>query len=249
MISTKYKDKVAIISLDREVTNALNLQLLNELSEALNHVKQDAGTQSLVLTSSNDKFFSIGFDIPQLIHLPKEEFGYFYKTFNQVYTDLLRFPKPTVAAITGHATAGGCILALCCDYRFIAEGRKLMGLNEVKLGVPVPYPVACVLTQIVGARIAREIMYTGDFYPPEDLFQMGMVDQVLPLGQVLPQSMEKARLLGALPQEAFSSIKRNLLEPVEAQILGQVEGKEQLFIDLWYSEDVRQRLREAVEKF
>ena len=72
-------------------------------------------------------------------------------------------------------------MALCCDYRFIAEGRKLMGLNEVKLGVPVPYLGDCILRHLVGARHARDIMDTGDFYHPEVLLQMGMVDQALPL--------------------------------------------------------------------
>lgn len=78
------------------------------------------------------------------------------------YLALYTLPKPVVAAITGHAIAGGCILALCCDYRFISEGRKLMGLNEVKLGVPVPYLADRVLHALVGTRYAREIIESGE---------------------------------------------------------------------------------------
>ena len=98
---------------------------------------------------------------------------------------LFTFPKPTAAAISGHAIAGGCILTLCCDYRYIAEGRKLMGLNEIKLGVPVPYVADCILRSLVGFRHAREIMESGDFYQPETSFQKGLVDAVLPLENVL----------------------------------------------------------------
>jgi len=162
---------------------------------------------------------------------------------------LYRWPKPTVAAIPGHATAGGCILALCCDYRFITEGRKLMGLNEIKLGVPVPYPADCILRQVVGTENAREIMDTGEFYPPEKLLQMGMVDQVLPLDQVLPKAIEKARLEGALPDETFGLSKRSRVGKIEAQILERLAEQEQLFVERWYSDETRERLREAMKKF
>jgi enoyl-CoA hydratase/carnithine racemase len=249
MISLEHHDKVAVIKLDRDVTNALNLQLVSELAETLGRVKGDSGVGGLVLGSANEKFLSIGFDIPQLFELAEEDFRFFYQAFNRLCLDLYTLPKPTVAAITGHAIAGGCILALCCDYRFIAQGRKLMGLNEVKLGVPVPYPADCALRYLVGVRHAREMVDTGEFYRPEALCHMGMVDQVLPLEQVLPASIEKARLLGALPQKAFGLIKRNRVEAVEAQVLAHLEEKEQLFVERWYSAEARGRLKGAMERF
>jgi enoyl-CoA hydratase/carnithine racemase len=249
MLSIDYHDTVAVVKLKREVTNALNLELLNQLADILHRVKHDPNTRGLVLASSNEKFFSIGFDIPHLFELSREDFGLFYTTYNRVCLDLYTLPKPTVAAITGHAIAGGCILTLCCDYRFIAEGRKLMGVNEIKLGVHVPYPGDYVLRQIVGARTARDAMESGEFYPSEQLLERGMVDQVLPLEQVLPASIEKAQSLGAFPQEAFAVIKRNRVETVEAQIRARLEEKERFFIECWYSDETRQLLREAMEKF
>ena len=96
---------------------------------------------------------------------------------------------------------------------------------------------------------ARDMMDAGEFYQPEELLQMGVVDQVLPLEQVLPKSIEKARLLGGLPQEAFAMIKRNRVGTVEAEILTHLEEKEQFFIECWYSDEARERLRKAMEKF
>ncbi len=249
MIRIEHHGEVAIVKLDRGVTNTIDLQLVEELSETLQGVTHDPGVHSLVLGSSNERFFSIGFDIPQLFGLARQDFKFFYQTFNRVCMDLYTLPKPTIAAITGHAIAGGCILALCCDYRFIAQGRKLMGLNEIRLGVPVPYLADCVLRHIVGVRYARDIMDIGEFYQPEESLQMGIVDQVLPLEQVLPKSIEKARLLGGSPQEAFAMIKRNRVERVEAQVLTRLEEKERFFVDRWYSDEARERLREAMEKF
>ena len=249
MIRIEHHGEVAIVKLDRGVTNTIDLQLVEELSETLQGVTHDPGVHSLVLGSSNERFFSIGFDIPQLFGLARQDFKFFYQTFNRVCMDLYTLPKPTIAAITGHVIAGGCILALCCDYRFIARGRKLMGLNEIRLGVPVPYLADCILRHVVGVRYAREITDTGEFYQPEESLQMGIVDQVLPLEQVLPKSVEKARLLGALPQEPFAMIKRNRVERVEAQVLTRLEEKERFFVDRWYSDEARERLREAMERF
>jgi len=249
LIRIEYRDEVVTLKLGRGITNALNLQLVNQLAENLRKVRDDSDVHSLVLGSSNEKFFSIGFDIPELFELAKEDFCVFYQAFNRVCMDLYTLPKPTIAAITGHAIAGGCILALCCDYRFIAEGRKLMGLNEIKLGIPVPYPGDCILRHIAGTRNAREIMGTGEFYRPEELLHIGMVDQVLSLEQVLPKSIEKAKLLGALPYAAFGMIKRNRVEIVEAQVLTRLAEKEQFFIECWYSDEARERLKEAIKKF
>jgi enoyl-CoA hydratase/carnithine racemase len=249
MISMEYHDKVAVMALSRGVTNAIDLQLVSEFAERLQSVRHDADVRSLVLVSSNEKFFSIGFDIPQLYALPREDFQVFYKAFNQACLDLYTLPKPTVAAITGHAIAGGCILALCCDYRFIAQGRKLMGLNEIRLGVPVPYLADCALRHLVGVRHARQIVDTGEFYGPERLLDMGVVDRVLPLEQVLPQAIDTAASLGALPQAAFGLIKCNRVEAVEAQVLAHLEEKAKIFIERWYSDEAREYLREAMEKF
>ena len=248
-ITVDYQDTVVIVKLSRGVTNVLDMELVKELGEFLERVQQDSRVSALVLGSSNDKFLSIGFDIPQMFELPREDFSTFFGEFNRVCLSLYTLPKPTIAAITGHAVAGGCILALCCDYRFIAEGRKLMGLNEIKLGVPVPYLIDCVLRYTVGTRYARQIMDTGEFYGPEDSLRMGLVDEVLPVGEVMAKATERARLLGAWPREAFAMIKRNRVEEIEQRVLAQREEKERLFVDCWYSDEARQRLREAIDKF
>jgi len=247
MIQTEYHEEVVLIKLAHGITNALNLELINELSESLQKAIQD-NVRGLVLTSSNEKFFSIGHDLRNLYELSKEDFTLFYEAFNQFCIDLFTSPIPTVAAITGHAIAGGCALTLCCDYRFIAEGRKLMGFNVVRLGIPVPYTVMCILQNIVGYRTARDIADSGEFYPSKNLLRMGMVDCVLPLEEVVPKAIEKAQLLGRLPQNAFAITKRDRTESIKAQILARLKEKEELFIECWYSEEGRRLLGEAMER-
>jgi enoyl-CoA hydratase/carnithine racemase len=249
MILVEHQDNVAIVKLQRGVTNPLDRGLVDQLGRTLQRVGGDPAVRSVVLGSASDKFFSIGFDIPQLFELARPEFATYYQAFNRVCLDLFTLSKPTVAAITGHAIAGGCILALCCDYRLIADGRKLMGLNEIKLGVPVPYVADRILRDLVGGRHARQIVESGQFYLPDESLSLGLVDQVCPVDQVLPQSIGRAALLGSLSSEAFALIKRNRVERVEAEILARLEDKEQLFVERWYSEEARGRLREAMAKF
>ena len=231
------------------MTNALSLDLLNELAETLQRLRNDPGCHGIVLGSTNSKFFSIGFDLPHLYGLPREEFEIFYRRFNEVCLELYTMPKPTVAAITGHAIAGGCILALCCDYRIIADGRKLIGLNEVKLGVPVPFLADCVLRSLVGTRTARDIMEIGEFYPADDALKIGLVDQMLPFEQVLPAAVEKTQTLGSSPQKAFAMVKRNRAKPIEAEVLSCLDEKTKDFVECWFSGEARDRLGEAVKKF
>jgi 3,2-trans-enoyl-CoA isomerase len=248
-ISVEHRGAVAVVKLERDITNALNLECVTALGEVIQDVKIDSGVRGVVLASANDKIFSLGFDIPWLYDLGQDDFEHFFTTFNRVCLALYTLPKPTVAAMTGHTIAGGCILALCCDYRFIAEGRKLMTLNEIRLGVPVPYLPDCILHQLLGMKGAREVLETGDFYPPEKLLQMGMVDEVLPLNEVLPRALEKAETLGAMPPKAFAAIKRNRVEMIEARVLEHGEEKARAFVECWYSEDARRLLREAMKKF
>jgi len=248
-IHVDFDENTAVVMLNRGVTNALSPRLLSELHEVLQSISDHPTVHALVLTSTNEKFFSIGFDIPRLLQLPREDLAGFYKSFNEVCLLLYGLPKPTIAAIPGHAIAGGCILALCCDWRLISEGRKLMGLNEVKLGVPVPYPATCILGDLVGARYAREIMETGELFDPERLQRMGIVDHVLPIEEVLPKAMETAETLGAHPADAFAMIKNNRVIPIIAKVRTLLAEKEKSFVAHWYSDEARLRLMEAAKKF
>lgn len=248
-IALDYDDDVCIVKLNRGVTNPINPKLVSELSIILNDLKLDPEILSIVLTSNNQKMFSLGLDIPELYALSREEFYVFLRSFDRMCLDLFSIPKATVTAIPGHAIAGGCILALCSDYHFISSGRALMGVNEVKLGVPVPEPAHSIIQDLVGSRIARELCESGDFHPPEALLTMGLVDRICDPGDLLVEAIEKARKLGSLPQDAYRMIKRNRTDPVIGRVLPSLQAKEDYFMDCWFSEPVRENLREAMKKF
>jgi enoyl-CoA hydratase/carnithine racemase len=248
-LSIESLDRIAIVKLDRAVTNAIDGEMLDDLSATMNSLALDEKVQGVVLTSSNDKFFSIGLDIPLLFEFDVDQFQSFYRHFNQVCVELLRFPKPLVAALSGHAIAGGYIFALCCDYRLIAEGRKLVGLNEIKLGVPVPYVADSMLRTLIGFSKARQVMDQGVFYEPYDARQIGLVDEIYPAEDLVERTVKCVGGLTENDPRAFTAIKLNRLEPVLADIDSHIESQEALFVDMWFSNETRIRLKEAIKKF
>ncbi|OGO27233.1 MAG: hypothetical protein A2Z16_02840 [Chloroflexi bacterium RBG_16_54_18] len=248
-IRVQRHERIVVVSLLKGVINAIDGSLVEQLSGALSAAEKDPDVQGIVLSSSNDKFFSIGFDIPQLYNLSRDEFVSFYRSFNALCIQLYSLPKPSVAAITGHAIAVGCILALCCDRRIIAEGRKLMGLNEIKLGVPVPFVAECIVRQLVSSRHARGILETGAFYQPEQLLQMGLVDAIEPAGQVLERAVETVQSYETIPPGAYAAIKQSRVEEVKEQVTAKLDERNRIFIECWYSPAARHLLQKAMEKF
>ncbi len=240
---------MAVVSLDKGVTNPLGSTLVAELAGVIGRVRDDTEALAMVLTSESDRFFSIGLDLPELIEMDRERFMGFIQMYDRTCLDLYGLPKPTVVAIKGHATAGGAILALCGDHRIISSGRKVMGLNEVKLGVTIPFPADRILRDLVGGRTASRVMEMGEFYGPEELLGLGMVDEVVPPDEVMRTAMELATSLASSSAEAYAAIKRNRTTPVLAEIEAGLVERQAEFVDMWYSPHAREQLELAKEKF
>ena len=249
MVKVENWDGVALLRLDNGAANPLNMELLTELRRAVKLAGRDESVKALVLDSASEKFLSIGFDIPALFPLDREKMRVFFRFFNITAMELFRSPKPSVAAIRGHAVAGGCILALACDRRYIAEGKTLMGLNEVKLGVPVPCLPDRITRDLAGTRMAREILEEGEFYLPERSLAMGLVDSVLPADQVQGVALAEAERLGDLPAEAFALIKGEYTREVAAHVEKRQAEMEEEFLDRWFAPAARAQLEAAMENY
>ncbi len=246
MIKIEDRENVAILRLENEVTNAISPALVEGLSAAVNQIKDEF--RGMILAGGG-KFFSIGFDLPELRKLDRPGMTDFFYSFNQVVFEIYTLPIPTACAITGHAIAGGTIFSLSCDYRFLASGRKLMGLNEVKLGVPVPYLCDLMLRQIAGDRAATEMVYSGEFIEPDKALEIGLIDEILPHGKVENRALEKISELATLPQQAFAAIKSNRVEAIRLAYEKNNKVKNEIFLDCWFSQPVQELLTKAAEKF
>ena len=237
---------VAILRLNNGVTNAISPELMDDLADALDQTKEEF--KGLILAGGS-KFFSIGFDLPTLLQLDRPAMADFYFKFNRTALDLYTVPLPTASAIAGHAIAGGTILALTADFRFASSGRKLMGLNEVKIGVPVPYLADLMLRQIVGDRAATELNYRGDFLEAEQAQKIGLLDGICSPEELDQKAIEKVADLAVLPPYGFALIKANRVEEIQSRFNEKGRVKIGLFLDCWFNPAVQELLKEAAKKF
>ncbi len=245
-ITVSMQGEIAVLQLNNGVTNAISSELVNDFASALTQIRGSA--RGLVLTG-NQKFFSIGFNLPELIQFDHATMSDFLTRFDQLCFDLYTLPMPTVCAMTGHAIAGGNVLALTCDFRFAAEGKKLIGLNEATIGLPVPYLPDLILRQVVGDRAATEMMYHGQFLPSSQAAEIGLIDVVLPLAEVEEQAIAKLNTLAAQPHGAFTIIKENRTETVVRNYELYNRTKLTRMLECWFDEPVQKLLKDAAQSF
>lgn len=237
---------VAVLRLQNGVINAINPQMVDELSRAVGTVRREARG---VVLSGREKFFCIGFDLPELLNLKQDSMARFFDSFNALCLELFALPLPTACAVSGHAIAGGCILALTCDYRFAAQGKTQLGLNEIQLGIPVPYLADMLLRDIVGSRNAGEMIYRGRFMPVADARDIGLIDEIVAVDELEARAVDNIAELAGLSQDAFAEAKANRIEPIRRRYENEHAAKADAFLRCWFSPPVQELLLEASKKF
>lgn len=163
--------------------------------------------------------------------------------FTNLYTDLFLFPKPVVAALNGHTIAGGCMLALACDSRIMAEGRGKISLNEIAFGSSVFAGSTEMLRFWIGSAHATRVLYSGAMYSAEEAMGFGLVDGVTGQGNLLVQSRKAASDLTPEYLPAFSSIKALLRNPVAREMRKRERKSIEAFVDIWYSQPTWKNLQ------
>jgi Delta3-Delta2-enoyl-CoA isomerase len=236
-------DGIAEVRLERGKVNALDERVVDELASCLRDLAQDSAGPPIVLRGSG-RFFSFGFDIPHFLGFSKAAFSAFVASFTSLYRDIFLHPRPVVAALNGHAVAGGCMLATACDARVMVTGKAKIGLNEIGFGSSVFAGSVDMLTFWVGARRAQQILYSGALYPAEEARALRLVDVVTDEAGLRDAAREVARDLAARDAAAFRSIKGLLRRPIAEAMLAREPRSIEEFVDIWYSEPTWKRLQE-----
>lgn len=237
---------IGVLRLANGITNAIGSALIGDLTDALGEVR--SRFRGCVL-AGGDKFFSIGLDLPALLELDRASMSRFWDSFDQLVLDLLTMPLPAAAAIEGHATAGGTILALTADYRFISRGRRLMGLNEVNIGVPVPYLAGLMLRRLVDDRSATEMLYRGELMEPAAAHRIGLVDGICEPGEAVAAAVKAIEPLADKPSAALRIIKENRIGGIRDKFEKRREAKKEQMLDCWFRPEVQEMLQRASAKF
>ena len=245
MIEVKDLDGVRTLKLAHGKVSAIDL----ELGEALSAAIADAAATSVkaVIITGSGSSFSAGVDLFRLIQDGPD----YARRFIPVLDDLLRaaltFPKPMVAAINGHAIAGGCILAAACDHRIMTEGNGRIGIPELAVGVPFP----ALPMQIIAARLGdgplRDLVFSGRTVQIDEAKALGLIDEKCPAGMLLDRATEVAQKLAAIPARTFALTKESFYSPILERANQSADLNERV-VDAWMQPDTYDTIRRYLEK-
>jgi len=242
------KDGYAIIQINRGKVNAINFQMVEELSKAFHSFKEEEAIRGVILTGI-PHFFTAGLDVIGLYSYDEATIKKFMVAFGELYLALVKFPKPLIAAITGHAPAGGTVFAIACDYRVMADGDKYtIGLNEILVNIGLSEDIINGYSFWLGKGIAARLLLKGTLMNAKEAQSVGFVEEVCPLAEVLDRAEQQMkRYLQAEPQ-IFKSIKSKARKPWLSQLgnNGEAELKENL--EIWWKPEVRARMKGFVER-
>jgi len=240
------------IRLARAPVNALNTDLCRALILALNTAVAE-GVHGIVL-SGNEKVFSAGLDVPHLMSHGEDRHALLdsWHAFFGVARTLAESRVPVVAALTGHSPAGGCVLALCCDYRIMARSPDpvrpfAIGLNETQVGLVAPEGIQQLLRRVVGIYRAERLLVAGELVPADRALEIGLIDELVAGNEVVPRAVDWLQRLLQLPMHPMlqtrSIARADLVAALHADNI-QMDR----FIEAWYSPDTQTALRALIAK-
>jgi len=240
------RGEIAVIRMTGVRANAMSQALLDGLIAAIDEV--EAGDAHAVVIAGTGKAFSAGLSLPELIDLERDAMRAFMDHLKVAMQRILTFPRPVVAAVNGHAIAGGCVLATQCDVRLMADGPGRIGLNEVQLGVGLPAAVLEPLRARLPATSLTAVALEGKLFAPAEALRIGLVDAVVPPELLLDRAIDRAAALAVAPRPAYAQVKAALLRPVLEAIDRTDEVERERWLDTWYSLPARLLLREVVDR-
>lgn len=246
LISRHSHGDVLELELARAPVNALDPQLVAELLEAVRTAPAQ-GARGLVL-SGRPGMFSAGLDVPALLQLQRPQMQAFWRDYVNLCAALARSPVPVVAALTGHSPAGGAVLAIMCDYRVMAEGDFIIGLNEVQIGLVVPEFIQHALRRLVGTYRAERLVMSGAMPTTAQALQVGLVDEAVAAEEVVPRSVAWAQELLALPADAVAQTRQLARADLTTLFDEDIGAHVAPFLDIWFSNEAQSALHGLVAR-
>jgi enoyl-CoA hydratase len=192
--------------------NAMDIELLESLTTTFQSLAISNAVGAAVLTGTGS-VFSAGVDLKRLIGEPPAYLDRFFPALRKLFFEAFIFPKPLVGAINGHALAGGCVLASCCDYRLLSREAKI-GMPELRVGLPLPPEGIEILRFVAATQHLQRIVTSGKTFVNESAVTAGLADESVPADVVRSRAKEIAHELLSIPANVFHLSKRQIRQPV-----------------------------------
>lgn len=237
---------VGTIRLDRPKVNALNEQVIRELGAIVEDLRSSEDVRSVVVWGG-ERVFAAGADVKQMTDLDAVQMFRYIGGFQDVLTRLERLPQITIAAINGYALGGGCELSMACDYRICAEDSKL-GQPEILLGIIPGAGGTQRLSRLVGIGRAKDIIYTGRFVDADEALTIGLVQNVVPAGDVYDVAVKLAERFATGPTVALMAAKQAVQNGYEVDMDNALLIERQAFAALFATEDQKIGMKSFAEE-
>ena len=241
MISVEEREGVAVVRLDDGKVNALDLEMLRAITATMSRL---VDAPAVVLTGART-VFSAGVDLRRIVEGGPAYVREFLPALSQAFLAVFDHPRPVVAAVNGHALAGGCVLAAACDVRLMSAGT--IGLTELLVGVPFPVTPLEIMRFAVGPAVAG-LALTGRTMGPDDARRIGLVDAVVEPDGLLPEAVRRAGALSRTPAAAYALTKEHLHRFTRHQIEELRPVEDHRATAVWESEQTRAAAAEYLDQ-
>ena len=246
-VNCEVKDKIAVITINRpEALNALNSQVLDDLNAAFDSIDVNV-VRAVVLTGAGEKSFVAGADIGEMSTLTKAEGEAFGKKGNDVFRKIEEFPLPVIAAVNGFALGGGCEISMSCDIRICSE-NAMFGQPEVGLGITPGFGGTQRLARLIGAGMAKQLIYTARNIKADEAYRIGLVNAVYPQEELLTAAEKMASQIAANAPIAVRACKKAINDGLQTDIDSALVIEEKLFGSCFESEDQREGMANFLRK-
>jgi len=247
MIEVETVEGIAVLRMQHGKANALDIEFCEALAARFNALRMNDEVEAIVLTGAGT-MFSAGVDLKRLSAGGAHYVRAFLPALHKLYEEAFFHPKPVVAAINGHAVAGGAILACCADRRIMAHEAGRIGVTEMLVGVPFPALAFEVLRAAVPAEYLAEFAYSGATYMTDDALECGWIDEIAEPEELLEDALAVAEELAALPAAAFALTKAQIRGPVTERLAVSGEEIDREVTALWCADDTLARVRDYVAR-
>ena len=233
-VSIEPRGDVALVRIDRPPANAMSPDMLADARAVLDEMRTD-GPSAVVLTG-RPGFFSAGVDLKLAPTLDRDGQRELVEGINGTFLDWYSFPHPVVAAVNGHAIAGGLILALCADHR-IGNGEGKLGLTELKAGIGYPAAAIAVVKAELSPPAARELALRSELVDQRRGLELELLDEVVEPAELEPRALGAAEELAALPRSAYARVKEQLRGEMVAALRARLDRGDDPMLTAWVGEE------------
>ncbi|ADL35220.1 crotonase Crt [Butyrivibrio proteoclasticus B316] len=246
-VNCEVKENIAVVTINRpEALNALNSQVLDDLAAAFDGIDTNV-VRAVVLTGAGEKSFVAGADIGEMSTLTKAEGEAFGKKGNDIFRKIEQFPVPVIAAINGFALGGGCEISMSCDIRICSE-NAMFGQPEVGLGITPGFGGTQRLARLIGAGMAKQLIYTARNIKADEAYRIGLVNAVYPQEELLAAAEKMASQIAANAPIAVRACKKAINDGLQTDIDNALVIEEKLFGSCFETEDQREGMANFLRK-